>query len=225
MDETPGNSSSFHETIIEAAKNGNLTSDFINSNRDIMEFALQEASASGHTEIIQAFLNLGMNITTSYALHNASKNGHLDSVQLLIGHGADVNLKDGTGETPLHLASIHDHVDVVKLLLDSGANLEANDDQGRTALYAAAESGHSEVLQALIEAGAEVGARGSAHNRTAAYVAVQNGHEVALGVLLEAADVPLWLTGTEGEVTGLMRPWPEGRLAIEEAVGVDWDGA
>ncbi len=46
-----------------------------------------------------------------------------------------------------------------------------------------------------------------------------------MGVLLEAADVPLWLSGSEREVTGLMRPWPEGRLAIEEAVGVDWDGA
>lgn len=46
-----------------------------------------------------------------------------------------------------------------------------------------------------------------------------------MGVLLKAEDIPLWLTGSEGEVTPLMRPWAEGQLRIEEAVNVDWEGA
>ncbi len=46
-----------------------------------------------------------------------------------------------------------------------------------------------------------------------------------MGVLLAHEDLALWLNGAEAEVTPLMRPWPEGLLTIEEAAGVDWDGA
>ncbi len=43
-----------------------------------------------------------------------------------------------------------------------------------------------------------------------------------MGVLLEPADVETWLTGTEAEAQRLARPWPDGRLKIEQAVDVDW---
>ncbi|KIC37661.1 hypothetical protein RA27_21165 [Ruegeria sp. ANG-R] len=46
-----------------------------------------------------------------------------------------------------------------------------------------------------------------------------------MGVLLEARDAQGWLHGTEDEAQGLARPWPEGRLAIEEADDVDWSAA
>ncbi len=46
-----------------------------------------------------------------------------------------------------------------------------------------------------------------------------------MGVLLEARDVQRWLHGSEDEAQSLARPWPEGRLMIEEADDVDWSGA
>lgn len=46
-----------------------------------------------------------------------------------------------------------------------------------------------------------------------------------MGVLLEPSDVSLWLGGSEDEVKPLMKPWPAGRLIIEEAIDVDWNGA
>ncbi|WP_299663003.1 SOS response-associated peptidase [uncultured Ruegeria sp.] len=46
-----------------------------------------------------------------------------------------------------------------------------------------------------------------------------------MGVLLEARDVQCWLHGSEDEAQGLTRPWPEGRLRIEEADDVDWSAA
>ena len=46
-----------------------------------------------------------------------------------------------------------------------------------------------------------------------------------MGVLLRCEDVPLWLQGSDEEVAPLMVPWPKGLLHIEEAKGVDWDGA
>ena len=46
-----------------------------------------------------------------------------------------------------------------------------------------------------------------------------------MGVLLDRSDVSLWLEGTVPEVTPLIQPWQEGRLVIEKAETVDWDGA
>ncbi len=46
-----------------------------------------------------------------------------------------------------------------------------------------------------------------------------------MGVLLDPAYIPLWLNGSVEDVTTLMRPWPTGRLRIEEAKDVDWQGA
>ncbi|PSL20135.1 SOS response-associated peptidase [Shimia abyssi] len=45
-----------------------------------------------------------------------------------------------------------------------------------------------------------------------------------MGVLLSREDTPLWLTGSEAEVTPLMVPWSQGRLTIEQANDVDWQG-
>lgn len=45
-----------------------------------------------------------------------------------------------------------------------------------------------------------------------------------MGVVLEPQDVRRWTTAPEDEVKDLMRPWPDGRLEVGEAMGIDWDG-
>ena len=44
-----------------------------------------------------------------------------------------------------------------------------------------------------------------------------------MGVILEAEDVATWLIGAEDEARALMRPFPDGRLHVEEANDVDWN--
>ena len=44
-----------------------------------------------------------------------------------------------------------------------------------------------------------------------------------MAVILRAEDVGLWLRGSGSKVMPLMRPWPDGSLAVEEATDVDWD--
>lgn len=46
-----------------------------------------------------------------------------------------------------------------------------------------------------------------------------------MGVLLDHADLETWMGADLEAAKSLMVPWPDGRLHIEEATGVDWDGA
>lgn len=45
-----------------------------------------------------------------------------------------------------------------------------------------------------------------------------------MAVIIKAEDVPIWLTGSEERAARLMNPWPDGRLVVEAATGVDWSG-
>ena len=50
--------------------------------------------------------------------------GHLDVVRLLIKHGADLELKDHSGDGALAMAALNDHSNVMELLLLSGAKVD-----------------------------------------------------------------------------------------------------
>ncbi|SFT38364.1 SOS response-associated peptidase [Sedimentitalea nanhaiensis] len=45
-----------------------------------------------------------------------------------------------------------------------------------------------------------------------------------MAVILAPGDVMRWLRGAPDALTGVMVPWPEGRLQVEMAKDVDWSG-
>jgi len=75
-------------------------------------------------------------------------------LRFLLAHGADINVQNQFGETPLHFASFNGALEVVRLLLEHGADVQAKNNDGKTALQEAAE-GHDEVVELLREYGAE----------------------------------------------------------------------
>ncbi|KAK0721680.1 hypothetical protein B0T26DRAFT_739157 [Lasiosphaeria miniovina] len=78
---------------------------------------------------------------------------HEAVVKLLLEKGADTEVKDKGGWTPLSWAAEQGHEAVVKLLLEKGADTEVKDKFGRTPLSWVAEGGHEAVVKLLLEKG------------------------------------------------------------------------
>ena len=73
-------------------------------------------------------------------------------VDLLIRHGADVNVPNREGSTPLHVAAssrLALESTIVRLLLRHGANVDATDNEGRTPLDIASSEGNSWIARVL----------------------------------------------------------------------------
>jgi len=93
--------------------------------------------------------------------------------------GAEVNVSDEDGVTPLHNAAQYGHEGVVKLLIDAAADVNAANKDGVTPLYVASLNGHVEVVKLLINAGADINAADN-DGGVPLSLAASNGHvEVA----------------------------------------------
>jgi ankyrin repeat protein len=71
------------------------------------------------------------------------------TVGILIAQGADVNMAQAGGYTPLHQAAAAGLVEVITILLEAGAKPDMRCDQGKTPADYARERGHEGVLRAL----------------------------------------------------------------------------
>jgi ankyrin repeat protein len=57
----------------------------------------------------------------------------------LLSSGADINLCDEAGQSPLFVATKHGHCDLLKCLLSSGADINLRDEGGRSPLIVASK--------------------------------------------------------------------------------------
>jgi ankyrin repeat protein len=73
----------------------------------------------------------------------------LDRLEAALASGAEVNLRDDNGFTPLHYAVLADNGPAVRLLLAAGADPAATDPQGRTAQQAAEQEQKLSAIQAF----------------------------------------------------------------------------
>ena len=71
----------------------------------------------------------------STMLHHDANHGFGSRIQIWLTHGADPNVKDAAGQTPLHiLAARGTGRDAILALLNAGAEINAKDDAGNTPL-------------------------------------------------------------------------------------------
>jgi ankyrin repeat protein len=88
------------------------------------------------------------------AVFVAGEKGHGQSLRSLIRGGADVNVPNNRGVTPLQISAKHGHAEVCRtLLLDGGADVHQARLNGITALSVAVHAGHSDVVSVLLTTG------------------------------------------------------------------------
>lgn len=90
----------------------------------------------------------------SAALMPAIRDNDLALVKSLLQQGADINLKNASGETPLIVAVSSGKLDIAEVLLESGAQVNAQSDYGFTALKCAMSTNSSAFIALLQKFGA-----------------------------------------------------------------------
>lgn len=126
-----------------------------------IKFAL--ASAKGDFVLVKQLFEKGgieidaVNGKIGPALTSASYGGHKEIVEFLLNTGANINVRDDKGTTPLMNAVIGEKVEIVKLLLERGAdpNLfvlsEKDDKTNITALTFANMKSNKKIIDLIEE--------------------------------------------------------------------------
>lgn len=112
----------------------------------------------------------------------------MDEVAELVRGGADIEEKDGDGQTPLMVGTLTNTEDLVKKLLELGADPLAQDPRGSTAAHMAASMGHGNLINLLVEApkgGAKVITATNLMGSTPLHFAAKLGHPKAVQTLLD----------------------------------------
>jgi cytohesin len=94
-----------------------------------------------------------------FPLFAALSEDHVEIAELLLEHGADVDVRETTGETILLKVLSrpqHNLVNIVRLLLRHGADVNARDDARRSSLHLAEYRGELEVAQMLLKHEADI---------------------------------------------------------------------
>ncbi len=137
--------------------------------------------------IVQAQIRPSTAEIASYrGLHAAAAQGSLEAIRKSISEGADLNVRDGNGRTPLHVASFMGHGPAARALIQAGANSAILDNQRYDAVTIASVRDDVPTLQALLAAGASAKLVTSIYDGTALIAAAHLGHDGVVRELIKA---------------------------------------
>ena len=117
------------------------------------------ANGSGKTNILNAINWCLYGDEPVKDIIKAAEKGKLQAVNELIAKGADINVSNDDGWTPLMAAVKNGRLDVTQQLIYKGANINSCKRDGWTALMSAAQKGRLEEARLLIDSGADINAQ------------------------------------------------------------------
>lgn len=212
------------EQLVEAARKGDIETvqEFLTQGIDIdvknksmlaaVGFNLKYESMKLKYEVVKVHLTTMTGITSdgkeytavaqgpyglSFPKPRAISGSHTQVIQALLASGADVNVKDINGFTPLIGAAATGKMEIVDVLLKHGADPNARSYDVRAPVYGrgkvsalilASISGFADIVQILMDHGANVNAvddRGD----SAIYYSAWHGHTSTVKALLRAQDI------------------------------------
>ncbi len=127
-----------------------------------------------------------MEVSAYRGLHAAAARGRVDEMMDLVGAGADVNVRDGNGRTPLHVAAHRGDAASVRALLGGKADPNLLDHQRYDAVTIAAVRDDIATLRTLLTHGASARLITSPYDGTALIAAAHLGHEGVVKELVRA---------------------------------------
>jgi ankyrin repeat protein len=155
-----------------------------------LHWAVREGASGEGLEILRLLIEALSNIDAVEEHHvtplmlSLDEPDRLPATNLLIAAGADVNIPDFHGNTPLIVAAFAGNREALRVLLKAGATVDKQNTAGMTALIAAAGAGHIDVVQILLRAGASK-ALSDSNGNVALNWAVSNSHNEVAAVLAD----------------------------------------
>jgi len=132
----------------------------------------------------------------SIFLIKAIKENNIQIARMLIEVGANVNIQNDYGDTPLIMATNKGGIYLVELLINAGADIDIQDTNGDTALLSAIYNDYEDItkmwiiVNLLIDAGANVNIQDEYSGNTALINATKNDYKEIVKLLIDAnADV------------------------------------
>jgi len=175
---------------------------------------IHAASITQSQKIVEILLNRGFDIN-DLCIENGGRpilaaleanEVDRDFVKFLVENGADVNVFNKTGASPLTLAAIGGYVEVFHDLIDAGADYKAVNEMGVPALHFVIMADNAEMVQTMVDLGVDLYARDN-EGKTALDRSIEYSCNNSERVLREAMGLPpdkeeIGSESTSGERTG-----------------------
>ena len=119
------------------------------------------------------------------ALHIVVKRSDATYLRFLLARGADPNIRDGRGNTPLMLATGLGEVDLIQVLIDKKANVNLANSSGETPLIRAVQRRDLGLARTLIAAGADPDQADVIAGKSARDYAMEDARATAMAKLMQ----------------------------------------
>lgn len=161
--------------------------------------SIQQLILEGRTEEAKKLFQASVDINETdeegnTALHTAAKINDADLVTFFIYKGANVELKNNLGDTPLHVALKNDSKNCVGVLAAIGTNIFARDGNGFSALSLGLAKGY-EYYDVILTT--KTGLARDSNGRNIIHYLVEEENENAIAYCLKK-DIPLSYVDTNG---------------------------